>query len=129
MPWFSRPFEQRRFPRFKADVPAIANLVRDREIVSLRTRCDSISEGGVGTRGRGLQPLHLGDLVTMELHIPVSMELIWVDTIVRYVLVRHRTGHCGLEFLSLSEDQRSLIKRYCHQQPLKERWRWPRIWS
>lgn len=124
MPWFSRPPDKRRFPRFKADVPATANLVRDREIISFRTRCDSISEGGVGARGRGLEPLHLGDLVTMELHIPVAIQPVWVDTIVRYVVARHKTGRCGLEFLSLSEDQRSVIKRYCQQQPLKKRWRW-----
>ena len=124
MPWFSHPPDNRRFPRFKADVPAIANLVRDREIVSLRTHCDSISENGVGARGRGLEPLHLGDLVTMELHIPLSMQPIWVDTIVRYLAVRHRRGRCGLEFLSVSQDQRDLIKRYCKQQPLKKHWRW-----
>lgn len=124
MPWFSRPPEQRRFPRFKADIPAIASLVRESEIVSLRTRCDSISEGGVGARGNGLEPMHVGDLVTMELHVPVSAQPIWVDTIVRYLAMHRRTGRCGLEFLSLSEDQRSLIKRYCRLQPLKKRWRW-----
>lgn len=69
----------------------------------------------------------MGDLVAMELHIPVSMRPIWVDTIVRYVVVRHRSGQCGLEFLSLSEDQRSVIQHYCQQQPPKKRWRW--IWS
>jgi|SRR5579872_7204359 len=121
MPWFSHPPDNRRFPRFKADIPAIANLVRDREILSLRIRCDSISENGVGARGRGLEPLHLGDLVTMELHIPLSIP---PNTLVRYVAVRHRRGRCGLEFLALSQDQRDLIKRYCEQQPLKKRWRW-----
>lgn len=124
MPWFSRLPEQRRFPRFKADIPAIASLVRESEIVSLRTRCDSISEGGVGARGRGLEPMRVGDLVTMELHIPVSGQPIWVDTIIRYVLARHKNGLCGLEFPSLSEDQRRIINRYCRLQPLKKRWRW-----
>ena len=119
MPWFSRPPEQRRFRRFKADISAVASLVRDREIISVRTRCDSISEGGVGARGRDLDPLSLGDLVTMELHIPVSTQTIWVDTIVRYVVVHRRTDRCGLEFLSLTEDQRSVIKSYCRLQPLK----------
>ena len=71
-----------------------------------------------------MEPLRLGDLVTLELHFPVSAQPIWVDTIVRYVVLHRRTGQCGLQFLSLSEDQRSVIKRYCEQQPLKKRWRW-----
>jgi hypothetical protein len=58
----------------------------------------------------------------MELHIPASTQTIWVDTIVRYVVVHRRTGRCGLEFLSLTEDQRSVIKSYCRLQPLKKRW-------
>jgi c-di-GMP-binding flagellar brake protein YcgR len=124
MPWFSRPPEQRRFPRFKADVPAIAGLVHQSEIIPLRVRCDSISEGGVGARGRGLEPLRVGDLVTMELRIPVSQRPIWVDTIVRYVISHHRADQCGMEFLSLSDDQRSVIKSYCRLQPLKKRWLW-----
>lgn len=124
MPWFSPRPDKRRFPRFKADVPAIAGLVQEREIIPLRVRCDSISEGGVGARGRGLQPLRVGDLVTIELRIPVTAQPIWVDTIVRYVLMQHGMGQCGLEFLSLTEDQLDVIKRYCRLQPLKKRWLW-----
>lgn len=124
MPWFSRPPEQRHFPRFKADVPAIASLVRETEIISLRTRCESISEGGAGARGRGMEPLRVGDLVTLQLHFPVSPQPIWVDTIVRYVVLHRRTGECGFQFLSLSEDQLRLIRRYCRLQTLKKRWRW-----
>lgn len=116
--------DQRRFPRFKADVPAIAGLVHEREIIPLRVHCDTISEGGVGARGRGLEPLRVGDLVTMELRIPVSIEPIWVNSIVRYVLTHRRTARCGVEFLSLTEDERSVIKRYCRLQPPKKRWLW-----
>ena len=67
MRWFWQASDRRRFPRFKADVPEIAGLIGDRDIISLRTRCESISEGGVGTPG--LESLGLGD-VTLELHLP-----------------------------------------------------------
>lgn len=102
-------------------MPAVASLVREDDIITLRTRCDSISEGGIGARGHGLEPMRVGDLVTMELHIPVSIHPIWVDTIVRYVVARGRAGRCGLEFLSLSENQRSIISHYCRLQPMIKR--------
>ena len=70
-----------------------------------------------------MEPLLLGDLVTLELHFPVPAQPIWVDTIIRYLVMHRRTGQCGLQFLSLSEDQRRLIKRYCRLLPLKRRWR------
>lgn len=107
----------------------MASLVREREIVSFPVRCNSISQGGLGARGRGLEALRLDDLVTMELHLPISAQPIWVNTTVRYSVLRRRTGQCGLQFLSLSEDQRSLIERYCRQQPLQKRRGWPKIWS
>ncbi len=55
MPWFSRAPEQRRLPRFKANIHTVATLIREQDIVSFRARCDTISEDGVGARGRGLQ--------------------------------------------------------------------------
>jgi len=118
VPWFPHPSDRRHFPRFKADVSAIASLVGTSETFSLRSRCDSISEGGVGARG--LQPLALGDLVRLELQLPVPMQPIWVNTIV----ARRDSVRCGLEFLSLSDYQRNLIKRYCHLQPKEKPRRW-----
>lgn len=101
----------------------MASLVRERDIVSFPVRCDSISLGGLGARGRGLEDLRLDDLITMELRFPISAQPIWVNTTVRYSVLRRRTGQCGLQFLSLSEEQHSLIERYCRQQPLKKhRW-------
>lgn len=124
MPWFSRPPEKRRFPRFKADIAAVASLVRETDIVSFRTRCNSISEGGIGARGREMEGLRLGDLVTFELHFPVSARPIWVDTTVRYLVMHRRSGECGFQFLSLNEDQLRFIRRYCRLQTLKKRWWW-----
>jgi hypothetical protein len=115
MRWFWQASERRRFPRFKADVPVIASLIGDREITSLRTRCESISEGGVGMPG--LESLAVGDFVTLELRLPVSAHPIWLDTIVRY----SGTARCGLEFRSLGPNQRKMIKHYCRLQPPERR--------
>ena len=59
----------------------------------------------------------MGDRVTLELDIPVATARhIWVEAIVR------RSGEpCALEFLSLTDDQRKLIKRYCRLQPEEKR--------
>jgi len=118
MRWFWQASDRRRYPRFKAGIPVIASVVDDRDIISLRTRCQSISEGGVGTPG--LQPVAIGDFVTLELHLPVSAHPIWVDTIVRY----SSTERCGLEFRLLGANQRKLIKRYCRLQPKEKSRRW-----
>ena len=96
----------------------IASLIGDRDIISLRTRCDSISAGGVGTPA--LESLTLGDLVTLELHLPASVNPIWVDTVVRY----SSTARCGLEFRSLGPNQRKLIKHYCRLQTKEKLRRW-----
>lgn len=114
MRWLSEPPDQRRLPRFEADVPAIASLVDDNEITSVRVRCNGISEGGVSVLG--VEGLALGDLVSLELHIPVATQPIWVDAV-----VRHNTECYGLEFLPLSDEQRNAIRRYCRVQRRQKR--------
>lgn len=106
--------DRRQFPRFEADIPAIASLVDNSETVSLRARCDGISEGGISAPGLNL--LSLGDLVTLELNIPGATQPIRVDAV-----VRHDTRRCGLEFLSLSEYQRNRVKGYCRLQKEEKR--------
>ena len=118
MRWFWQASERRRYPRFQTDLPVVASHIGERDIASFRTRCYSISEGGVGAAG--FEPLTLGDFVTLELHLPVSAHPIWIDTIVRY----SSTIRCGLEFRSLGANQRKLIKRYCRLQPKEKSRRW-----
>ncbi len=114
MPWFSRPPDQRRSARFKADVPVFVTLVGDTDIIPVRARCVSISEAGLSASG--LSALAVGDRVTLELDIPVAKQRIWVEAVVR------RSGEpCALEFVALSDDQRELIKRYCRLQPEEKR--------
>jgi c-di-GMP-binding flagellar brake protein YcgR len=115
MRWFSRPPDRRRSKRFKADVRVIITLVGTTDVIPLRAHGVSISEAGFSALG--LSTLTVGDRVTLELDIPVATTRhIWVDAIVR------RSGEpCALEFLSLTDDQRELIKRYCRLQPEEKR--------
>jgi len=85
-----------------------------RDIVSFRACRNSISEGGVGARGRVLQSLVVGDLVALELYIPVSTPALSVNSVVRYMQGRRNTGRCGLQFQSLTEELQDLIRRYCN---------------
>lgn len=124
MRWFSQPPEQRRFPRFKTDLRTTANLIRERDIISIHSRCETISEGGIGARGRGFQCLAVGDLVSLELDIPICTHTIWVNSVVRYVVARRNRARCGLQFLSLTDSQRTIIQRYCHFLPVQKRSWW-----
>lgn len=124
MPRFSRAPEQRRFPRFKANVRTVASLIRERDIASFHAHCDSISEGGISARGRGLQSLAVGDLVTLELYIPVATHALSVNSVVRYIHGRLNSDRCGLQFQALTEEQCDLIKRYFDRLPLKKRQWW-----
>ena len=110
MRWFSRPPDRRRSARFKADVRVVVILVGNTEVTPVRAHCENISETGL--TASGLSSLAIGDRVTLELDIPVATRRIWVEATVR------RNGeHCALEFISLNNDQRNLIKRYCRLQP------------
>ena len=115
MRWFSRPPDRRRSQRFKANVRVVVTLVGTTDVIPLRTQCESISEAGLSVSG--LSSLAVGDRVTLELDIPVATARhIWVEAMVR------RSGDpCALEFLSLTDDQRKLIKRYCRLQPEEKR--------
>ena len=102
----------------------VATLIRGRDIVSFRARCDTISEDGIGAGGRDLQSLAVGDLLALELYIPVSTHALLVNSVVRYIHGRRNTGRCGLQFQSLTEEQHDLIKSYCSLLPLKRRQWW-----
>lgn len=114
MAWFSRAPERRAVSRFQADVPLVISLVADQEIASLRAKADGISEGGLSLRNvQGIGP---GQAVSLELHLPIATQPIWVEAV-----VRHNAGRCGLQFTALSNEQRELIKRYCRLQPREKR--------
>jgi PilZ domain len=101
----SKVTELRQSPRFRADADIVATMVTDTELNPVLGICTDISQGGISA----LLPVEFdpGSLVGLEFHIPGS-DTIWLNAI-----VRHCQGSVGMEFVSLTEQQRKLIKRYC----------------
>ena len=95
-------------------MPLVVSVVGEREIASLRAQADGISEGGLSLRG--VEGMRTGQAVSLEMHLPIATQPIWVEA-----LVRHDTGYYGLQFQSLSDAQEKLIKRYCRLQPREKR--------
>lgn len=93
----------------------VATVIGDREVSALQGRCTVVSEGGLG----GVLPGHipLGDVVALELHFPNSERMIRVRAAVRH----SRYPHYGMEFLTLGDQQRKVIARYCelHSRPTR----------
>ncbi len=114
MPWFSRTPDRRTSPRFQAEAPVVVSLVGDEEIASVRAVANGISEGGLSVSG--LEGLRVGQAVSLEIHLPIVTQPIWVEAV-----VKHDAGHYGLQFVSLGEAQKRLIKRYCRLQPRQKR--------
>jgi c-di-GMP-binding flagellar brake protein YcgR len=110
----SKAPERRRFERFRADFSLVASVVGEQEIKSARGRCHSLSQGGIAAVFQ--QQLLSGELVNLELRLPNSTKSLWVDAV-----VRRQNSDCGMEFLSLSEEQAKAIKRYSSLQPLEKR--------
>jgi c-di-GMP-binding flagellar brake protein YcgR len=92
----------------------VVSVVGEREIASLRAQADGISEGGVSLRG--VEGMRTGQAVSLEMHLPIATQPMWIEA-----LVRHDAGHYGLQFQSLSDAQKKLIKRYCSMQPREKR--------
>ncbi len=114
MAWFSGAPDLRVSPRFQAEVPLVISVVGEQEIASLRAQADGISEGGLSLRG--VTGMRVGQAVSLQMHLPIATQPIWVEA-----TVRHDAGHYGLQFRSLSDAQKKLIKRYCSFQPREKR--------
>lgn len=109
MPWFSRAPDRRTFPRFQAEIPVTVSLVGDKQIVSLRTMAGGISQGGISFSS--LPGVAVGETISLEIHLPTVREALWLNAV-----VRHNSGHCGLEFSYVSPEQRKLFDHYCRLQ-------------
>ena len=97
----------RRFPRYPADVRLSVQFLRAGEQLSLWGRSTELGEDGIGGTLTGeVEP---GEVVSMELALPVTSFPLKVRALVRY-----RSGlHHGFEFLALDGRQREMLHRVC----------------
>jgi hypothetical protein len=97
----------RRFPRFTIDVRLQVKMFQSGEFRSCWGRSTEMGQDGIGATLTGsLEP---GEIVTLEIPLPLTPYPIKVRAIVRY-----RQGlRYGFEFLTLNDTQRDTIMRVC----------------
>lgn len=97
----------RRFPRFTIDVRLQVKMFQDGEFRTCWGRSTEMGQDGIGATLTG--SLESGEIVTLEIPLPLTPYPIKVRAIVRY-----RQGlRYGFEFLTLNEAQRDTIRRVC----------------
>jgi hypothetical protein len=97
----------RRFPRFTIDVRLQVKMFQAGEFRTCWGRSTEMGQDGIGATLTGsLEP---GEIVTLEIPLPLTPYPIKVRAIVRY-----RQGlRYGFEFLTLNDGQRDTIQRVC----------------
>ena len=103
----AKPTFTRRFPRFAIDVRLQVKMFQAGEFRQCWGRSTEMGQDGIGATLTGsLEP---GEIVTLEIPLPLTPYPIKVRAIVRY-----RQGlRYGVEFLTLNDNQRDTIKRVC----------------
>lgn len=97
----------RRFPRFAIDVRLQVRMFQEGEFRTCWGHSTEIGQDGIGATLTG--SLESGEIVTLEIPLPLTPYPIKVRAIVRY-----RQGlRYGFEFLTLNEAQRDTIRRVC----------------
>jgi hypothetical protein len=97
----------RRFPRFTLDVRVHVKMFQQGEFRSCWGRSTEIGQDGIGATLTGA--LELGEIVTLEIPLPLSTYPVKVRAIVRY----SQGLRYGFEFLTLNDSQRDTIQRVC----------------
>lgn len=102
-----KPQFTRRYPRFAIDVRLQVKMFQAGEFRACWGRSTEMGQDGIGATLTGsLEP---GEIVTLEIPLPLTPYPIKVRAIVRY-----RQGlRYGFEFLTLNDHQRDTIKRVC----------------
>lgn len=97
----------RRFPRYTLDVRLQVRMFQDGDFRSCWGRSTELGQDGIGATLTG--NLQTGEIVTLEIPLPLTTYPIKVRAIVRY-----RQGlKYGFEFLTLNEAQRETLYRVC----------------
>jgi hypothetical protein len=98
---------KRRFPRFAIDVRMQVRMFQDGEFRTCWGRSTELGQDGIGATLTG--DLETGEIVSLEIPLPLSPYPLKVRGIVRY-----RQGlRYGFEFLTLIDTQRDTIRRTC----------------
>jgi TonB family protein len=96
----------RRVPRFPLAVPADVTVLRSGIPYSIPGRSVTLGERGVGLVLAG--ELHPGDSVGIEFRLPDTGGRFRLKAVVRYQALLY----CGLEFVSLTSEQQTLIEHW-----------------
>jgi hypothetical protein len=97
----------RRYPRFAIDARLQVRMFQQGEFRSCWGRSTELGQDGIGATLTG--ELETGEIVSLEIPLPLSPYPLKVRAIVRY-----RQGlRYGFEFLTLSSEQREMIRRIC----------------
>jgi hypothetical protein len=97
----------RRFPRFTLDVRLQVRMFQDGEFRTCWGRSTELGQDGIGATLTG--SLENGEIVTLEIPLPLTPYPIKVRAIVRYC----QGLRYGFEFLTMNESQRDTIRRVC----------------
>lgn len=97
----------RRFPRYPVDMRIAVQIFRAGETTSLWGRSNELGVDGVGGTLTG--ELEAGEVVSMELSLPLAAYPLKLRALVRYRIgLRH-----GFEFLAINTEQRDVLERVC----------------
>ncbi len=102
----------RRVPRFPLAVPADVTVLRSGIPYSIPGRSVTLGERGVGLVLAG--ELHPGDSVGIEFRLPDAGGRFRLKAVVRYQALLH----CGLEFVSLTSEQQTLIEHWARKKSI-----------
>jgi len=97
----------RRFPRFALDVRLQVRMFQGGEFRTCWGRSVEIGQDGIGATLTGT--LEAGEIVTLEIPLPLTPYPIKVRAIVRYC----QGLRYGFEFLTMNDAQRDTIQRVC----------------
>jgi TonB family protein len=97
---------RRRIPRYSVAIPVDITVLRSGAPASIPGRSLDLGEGGVAAVLAA--ELQLGEWVAVEFQLPNASQSFQTKAVVRH----HNQLRCGFEFLGLSGDQRSMIRRW-----------------
>jgi hypothetical protein len=106
-PGAAKPAFTRRYPRFALDARLQVRMFQGGEFRSCWGRSTELGQDGIGATLTG--SLEAGEIVTLEIPLPLSPYPIKVRAIVRYC----QGLRYGFEFLTMNESQRDTIRRVC----------------